>query len=165
MKDKVKKITLSAMFAAIICVATMILKVPSPLKGYINLGDCFVLLSGWTLVPCFGFLTAGIGSAIADIISGYTVYAPITFVVKGSMAIVAFYISGALKKKTGDTLAKAISGTLAEIIMILCYFAFEWVLYGVVISAANIPLNAMQGAAGLILGMLLAKILKKYKII
>ena len=62
-----KKVVTASMLAALVCVATMIIKIPSPLKGYINLGDCIVLLSGWLLSPLYGFLAAGIGSALADI--------------------------------------------------------------------------------------------------
>ena len=75
--NKTKKIVMAAMFAALCCVATMIIKIPSPLKGYINLGDCVVLLSGWMLSPAYAFLAAGIGSALADLFSGYLVYAPV----------------------------------------------------------------------------------------
>ena len=44
MKTKTQKIVSAAMLAALACVATMIIKIPSPLKGYFNLGDCVVLL-------------------------------------------------------------------------------------------------------------------------
>ena len=66
--NKTRKIVMTAMFAALCCVATMIIKIPSPLKGYLNLGDCIVLLSGFMLSPLYGFLAAGIGSALADAI-------------------------------------------------------------------------------------------------
>lgn len=70
MKTKTQKIVTASMLAALCCIATMIIKIPSPLKGYINLGDCMVLLAGWILSPVYGFVTAGIGSALADLLSG-----------------------------------------------------------------------------------------------
>ena len=79
------------MLAALTCIATMVIKIPSPLNGYLNLGDCVVLLAGWMLSPVYGFLAAGVGSALADLFSGYVVYAPATFVIKGLMALVAYY--------------------------------------------------------------------------
>ncbi|MBQ3258353.1 MAG: ECF transporter S component, partial [Oscillospiraceae bacterium] len=66
MKSNTKKIVMAALMAALACVATMIIKVPSPLKGYLNLGDCVVLTAGWMLSPIYGFLAAGLGSALAD---------------------------------------------------------------------------------------------------
>ena len=98
MKTKTQKIVIASLFTALCCVATMIIKIPSPLKGYVNLGDCIVLVAGWILSPTYGFLAAGLGSALADIFSGYVVYAPATFVIKGIMALVAYYGFKLLRK-------------------------------------------------------------------
>ena len=83
--NKTKKIVMAAMFAALCCVATMIIKIPSPLKGYLNLGDCIVLLSGFMLSPVYAFLAAGLGSALADLLGGYVAFAPATFIIKALM--------------------------------------------------------------------------------
>ena len=160
-----KRIVIASMLAALVCVATMIIKIPSPLKGYINLGDCVVLLSGWLLSPLYGFLAAGIGSALADVFSGYIAYAPATFVIKGLMAIIAYFGFRLLHKRLGSFSSRIISGTLSEIIMILGYFIFEGFLYGFVPSLVNIPANAVQGVAGLIIGIILIKLFEKNKII
>lgn len=164
METKTQKIVLSALLASLVCVATMLIKIPSPLKGYLNLGDCVVLLSGWVLSPVYGFLTAGIGSALADIFSGYIIYAPATFVIKGLMAVTAYFVFKLISKKAKNTISKIISGTLAEILMVVCYFLFEGFMYGFIPSAVNIPANAMQGVAGLILGILLVRIFEKSKL-
>ena len=160
-----KRIVTASMLAALCCVATMIIKIPSPLKGYINLGDCVVLLSGWLLSPLYGFLAAGIGSALADVFSGYITYAPATFVIKGLMAIIAYFGFRLLHKRLGSFSSRIVSGTLSEIIMILGYFIFEGFLYGFVPSLVNIPANAVQGVAGLIIGTILIKVFEKNKII
>ena len=64
-KDKLLKICVTAMFAALICVATMLIQIPSPLNGYVNFGDCFILIAAWVLGPVYGFAAGGIGSALA----------------------------------------------------------------------------------------------------
>ena len=161
--NKTRKIVLAAMFAALCCVATMIIKIPSPLKGYLNLGDCIVLLSGFMLSPVYGFLAAGLGSALADIFSGYIVYAPATFIIKGVMAIIAYFCFKRLHNKLGNTPSRIIGGIIAEIVMVLGYFVFEGFMYGFIPSAVNIPANAMQGVAGLIIGLILAKLFEKTK--
>lgn len=159
-----KKIVIAALLASLTCVATMIIKVPSPLKGYVNLGDCVVLLAGWMLSPVYGFLAAGLGSALADLFSGYVVYAPATFVIKGLMALVAFYGFKLLHNKVGNLASRIISGVVAEAVMVLGYFVFEGFLYGFAPSVVNIPANSVQGVAGLILGCVLVKIFEKSKI-
>ena len=164
MNTKTKKIVISALFAALACIATMIIKIPTPLKGYINLGDCIVLVAGWMLSPVYAFLAAALGSAFADVFSGYATYAPATFVIKGLMAIIAFYGFKLLHKKTGNLTARIISGVIAEVIMILGYFVFEGFLYGFAPSVVNIPANGIQGIANLIFGIMIIKALKKSKI-
>lgn len=163
MGAKTKKIVTAALMAALTCVATMIIKIPSPLKGYINLGDCIVLTAGWMLSPVWGFLAAGIGSALADILSGYLIYGPATFLIKGLMALVAFYGFKLLHNKCGNLISRIISGAAAEMVMIVGYFLFAGVLYGFGPALLNIPANAVQGAAGIIIGIILVKVLEKRK--
>ena len=164
MKTTTQKVVTASLIAALVCVATMIIKIPSPLKGYINLGDCIILLAGWLLSPAYGFLAAGIGSALADLFSGYVVYAPATFVIKGAMALVACFGFKLLHKKTPKLLSRIICAVLAEILMILGYFVFEGFMYGFAVSVVNIYANAVQGVAGIILGIILIKLFEKNKI-
>ena len=164
MNTRTKKIVMAAMLAALACVATMIIKIPSPLKGYLNLGDCVVLLSGWILSPLYGFLAAGLGSALADVFSGYVTYAPATFIIKGLMALIAYFVFKILQNKIGNLPSRIISGIVAEVIMVLGYFVFEGFLYGFIPSIVNIPANAMQGLAGIILGIIIIKVFEKNRI-
>lgn len=164
MKNTTQKIVMAALLAALCCVATMLIRIPSPFRGYINLGDCIVLLSGFLLPPVYGFLAAGIGSALADLFAGYVVYAPVTFVIKGIMALVAYFGVKLLSKKLPDLPSKILAGIVAELIMVAGYFVFEGCLYGFIPSAVNILPNAAQGAVSLILGIFLVKIFEKNKI-
>lgn len=163
MKNKTHKIVISSLLAALTCIATIIIKIPSPLKGYINLGDGVVLLSGWLLSPLYGFLAAGIGSSLADLFSGYATYAPATFLIKGIMALSACLIFKYLNNKTSQNISKVISAIIAEVIMISGYFIFEGFLYGFIPSLVNIIPNSIQGFAGLIVGIILSKIFEKVK--
>ena len=164
MHSKTKRIVITALMAAMVCVATMIIKIPSPMKGYLNIGDCIVLLCGWLLAPGYGFVAAGLGSALADLFSGYITYAPATFLIKGTMALIAFGCFRLMNKRIGKLPSQIIGAVLAEIVMVLGYFVFEGFMYGFVPSAVNIPPNAVQGAAGLILGIILVKVFERLKI-
>ena len=163
-KNKTTKIVMTAMFAALTCVLTMTVKIPSPLKGYVNIGDCAVLLAGWSLSPMYGFLATAVGSALADLFSGYAIYAPATFIIKGIMALIAYYASKLPLKKANGLFKKIVSGTAAELWMIIGYFVFEGFLYGFAPSLINIPANGVQGVAGVILGVILIRIFEKNKI-
>ena len=163
MNSNTKKLVMAALFAALACIATMVVMIPSPLKGYINLGDCIVLLAGWKLGPKYGFLAAGLGSGLADMFAGYMLYAPATFVIKGLMAVVAFYMFAILQKMINKATARISSAIVAEALMVIGYFGFEGVLYGFLPAAVNIPANAVQGVAGVIVGCILIKLFEKVK--
>ena len=164
MKTKTQKIVITSMLTALICIATMAIKIPSPLKGYLNLGDGAVLLSGWLLSPVYGFFAAGLGSALADLFLGYAVYAPATFIIKGIMALSACLIFKHLKTKVNKFLSFIISGIIAEILMVSGYYIFEGFMYGFIPSIVNILPNIIQGFAGLIVGIIITKIFEKIKI-
>lgn len=164
MYSKTKRIVMTALMASLVCVATMIIKVPSPMQGYINLGDCVVLLCGWLLAPGYGFVAAGLGSALADVFSGYVTYAPATFLIKGTMALLMFACFKLMNKSVGKLPSQIIGGIIAEIVMVSGYYVFEGFLYGFIASVVNIPANAVQGVAGVIVGVVLIKVFEKFKI-
>ncbi len=159
-QNKLYKHVLCALFMALTCVATLAIHIPSPMEGYVNLGDCIVLLSGWIFGPVYGFLAGGIGSALADLLLGYGHYVPGTLIIKGLMAVIAALIYRALSKKT--KWSEVIGGVLAEIWMVGGYFIYASLLLGKGLAAASsIPGNLVQGAVGLVAGVLLIQILRR----
>ena len=154
-KKELLKLVLTAMFAALAYVATTIIQIPIPATGgYINLGDCVVLLGAFLLGPIYGALAGGIGSALADILSGYAQYAIGTFVIKAAMAAIAALIYYALKSKI--KISSPIAAIIGEIIMIAGYFIYESVFLGYGLgAAAAIPGNAIQAVAGAVSSVLL----------
>lgn len=150
---KVRQLVLAALFAALCYVMTLVIQVPSPMQGYVNLGDCAVLLSAWVLGPLYGGAAAGIGSMLADLLTGYGYYAPGTFAIKLLMAVAAALIFQALQNRSSHNLlvSQVASGVVAEIIMVAGYFGYASVLLGKgLAAAASIPGNIVQGVFGLV---------------
>ena len=163
--SKIKVITCCAMFCALCFVSTLLIIIPLP-NGYVNAGDVFVLLSGWCM-GYIGIVSASIGSALADILSGYTFYSPATFVIKGLVALVCYTIylitKKAIKKDKFDFLLRAISAICAEIVMVVGYFLFETALYGVAGGILSVLGNLMQGGFCAVLATLVVSVLYKVK--
>ncbi len=162
--QKMQRLVTAALFAAIICVATFIVKIPSPAtNGYFNLGDCFVILSGMLLSPVYGILAAGLGSALADILSGYAQYAPATFVIKATMALAVYFIIKAFNGRF-QSVSRLCAGFAAEAVMVLGYFGYEAVIlsYGVA-AAGSIFSNVMQGLVGIAAAFAISAAISKSK--
>ena len=154
---KLVRLVFTGLLTALVCVATIVIKIPTPTNGYVNIGDGMVLVSGWLLGPAYGFFAAGIGSALADLLNGYGSYVAGTLLIKGLMAFVA-----ALLLRKGSVLSRVIGAFLAEAIMVGGYFLYESTLLGYgLAAAASIPGNGVQGGMGLIFGLLLYRVLDK----
>ncbi len=163
-KELLRKQVLTAMFTALICAATMLIQIPTPMtNGYVNVGDCFVLAAGWFLGPWYGLFAGGVGSALADLISGYAHYIPGTFVIKGLMAMVAALLSRKLLAKLPMRVGRLIGALAAELIMVSGYFLYAWAILGKAVTAAvtSIPSNLLQGTVGIVGGMMLIEILDR----
>lgn len=168
---KLIRLVLTALFTALTAVATAVIQIPSPMQGYVNLGDVVVLLSAWMLGPLYGVFAAGVGSALADLLTGYAYYAPGTLVIKAATALVAYALFAAFGKKFTEkagkrVFARVVSGVAAEAVMVLGYFGYAALLLGKgLAAAASIPGNCVQGAVGLVVGLLLTELLLTNKAI
>ncbi len=155
----VRILTTSALFAALCCMATTILVVPSPTGGYMNLGDTIVLLGAYLLGPFWGAVAGGFGSALADLMAGYPIYAPATFLIKALMATLAGLLYCALHKTSWSMVVCA---ALAEAIMVTGYWLYDGLLLGSLAgSAVGIPSNLLQGLFGATASTLLAAAFRK----
>ncbi|HML36462.1 MAG TPA: ECF transporter S component [Bacillota bacterium] len=167
-KDRTTKIILTGLMMAMIVVATMILVIPNPFTtGYIHLGDAMIFLSVLILGWKHGALASGVGSALADILVGYAIWAPWTLVIKGIMgAVMGLFILKAMHKPGksifGVPLYQLIGMILAGLFMAAGYYVAEGIIYGnFVVAALGIPWNILQFSVGTVIATILAAALYK----
>ena len=161
MENKTKKIVMTALFAALACVATMSIRIPTPgTSGYIHPGDAIVILAGIILGPAYGFLAAGIGSCLADLLGGYFVYVPITFAIKGLVALFAALAYKKIAKDSKTAWAGVFAGGIIDMVLVAGggYCLCEFFLYGTA-AFLSVPSNLIQGASGLIISLILYPLL------
>ncbi len=153
-----KDLAAIGMGAATVAVTTMFLKVPTPATGgYLNLGDVVVIFLGLRLGWRNGFIASGLGSAIADLMCGYVVFMPVTFVAKGLEGGVAGFVG---HKKS--SLLIQVSGALAgAALMILLYSLWNWMILGYAPAIASVPGNLLQGFLGVTGAILLERAFNK----
>ena len=163
MDTRLKKIITAAVFAALTCAATMLIQIPTLTKGYVNLGDGIVILAGWICGAPWGFAAAGLGSALADILSGYALYAPATFIIKGLIALIAAAIMYAFKERL--FIGRVVSAVTAELFMAMGYFLYEWIFItgSFEASVIGIPENLIQGTVGVLASVTVMTALERTK--
>lgn len=157
-----RKLTLTAVFMALSCVATMVIRIPT-MAGYTNLGDGVVLLGAYFLGPVYGFAAGGIGSMLADMFAGYAMYMPGTLIIKGGLAWIGAMVARAISKGQVPGLKAIIpAGIVGETWMVLGYWGFESLILGNgAASLASIPNNIAQGVMGVVISAILFSLLKK----
>lgn len=138
-----------------LCGATLLLtllSIPLPSGyGYVNLGDAGVFLCACLLPGGLGALAAGVGAALADLILGWAVYAPVTLLVKGLTALLA----GLALRRAGK--AALPLSLLCCLLIPLGYFLYETILLTAPVAAVNVLPNALQAAIGAALGTLVGR--------
>ena len=165
---RTKRLVMTALFAALGCAATMVVKVPSPTGGYMNLGDTAVLLGAYCLGPVYGAAAGGVGPAMADLLGGYPVYVPATLIIKAIMGTTAGLLYKVLRRRgIPGVIACGVAG---EVPMVLGYWLFDAALVcagGTAFTAAlsgasaGIPSNLVQAAFGAAASTLLLAALRR----
>jgi uncharacterized membrane protein len=167
MKDKILKITYGGILSAVVMLATYAIKIPIPNSmGYFNLGDGVIFGIAAILGP-FAAITAGLGSALADLAYSVPIYIPATFLIKGAMG----FLSGMILMKKPDLrwFWQIILFAACEIIMIGGYFLYEYLLFDLSqgkagYALAALPLNSLQGVAGIALGLAIVPLARRIKL-
>ena len=142
-ENKIKTLAKYGVFTAIIAMLTLFASIPLPSGAggaYLNAGDAAIYVAAYMLGPVGGFVTAAVGSAVADMLHGAMIYAPATFIIKGLMGLVAGFLYKRIRH--GAPL-------VAGMIMPAGYFLFEFILFR---ESALFGLwtNAIQYAFGVI---------------
>lgn len=150
-------IALSALFIALIVMATTFVHIPTGVQGYIHIGDSMIFLAIMMMPSYRGVVVGGLGSALADIYSGYVSFAPLTFIVKLLMGLVFFMI---VSKNRQSFKLRILAFVAASVIMIAGYFFGEAVMFGSIASGIpEIPMNAIQAVGSAIVFEVVYKVL------
>ncbi|GAB6087104.1 ECF transporter S component [Alkaliphilus crotonatoxidans] len=168
-QNSVQDLTLLGLLTALVAVSTMIISIPVPsTEGFIHLGDSMIFLTAIIFGKRKGAIAAGLGSALADILLGYTHWALPTLVIKGLMG----YWVGAIARQNEDQLLQIRNITallVGALWMVFGYFIAGAALKGsFLVSLTSVPANLLQGFGGALLfvpigiGFAKTKYLKKY---
>jgi uncharacterized membrane protein len=130
-------------FGAFTCVVTMVIAFPIPAtNGFINIGDAVVMITGLMFGPIIGGIAGGIGSSLADLFLGYGIYAPATLIIKGLEGFLVGLIANP-KKKYKWNYRDYIGVVIGGFIMVIGYFLYEIMLYGIPSALYEFILNSI----------------------
>lgn len=150
--SNIKKLTITALFTALVCIATLSIQIPVPAtNGYIHPGDALIFVAALFLGAHYGMVAGGLGSALADLISGYVFWAPWTFIIKGIMGLIVGKIAHYERGKlfTWKNIFAMLCGVC---IMVAGYLLVSSTMQGGWAAAiSSVPANIIQGVGGVAL--------------
>lgn len=151
--DDVKKIVLSAMFIALVTVATYI-GIPWPLAagGYMHLGTLVALVIAIGFGKKYGAIAGGVGMALFDIFSAYTMWAPGTLIVRliTGYAVGSIAYDSSSEQQGTNFLRNLIAIVVGAFIMMSGYYLYEAVfLTDFRVALTSISGNLIQFTLGL----------------
>ena len=160
--DTVLKIALAAVFAALVCIATIIFVIPIPAThGYFNLGETVIYAATLLFGPFVGGFAGGVGAGLADIISGYSQFAPGTFVIKSLEGLIVGFLNRKMMHVTKKpSIAAVVAIVVGGLEMVAGYFIYEvGVLNYVSFDAlGEVPFNIVQMVVGLVVAVPVVRI-------
>src|SRR5512139_208582 len=116
------KIMLGTVFAALVCVVTVLFTLPIPAtNGYFNLGESIIYIAALTFGPFVGAI-AGSGAAIADVVLGFYAFAPGTVTIKVLEGLIVGAINKRMKRENRSTTLSATASIIrGGVVMIMGY--------------------------------------------
>lgn len=160
--NRAKILTLSAVLAALVFVATAYLpRIPIPANmGYVHIGDAFIYLAAAILPTPYACAVGAIGAGLADATTGYMLYVPATVIIK---ILYAFFFSA---KKPKILCARNMLATVpAGAVCVVGYYLYEVIIYkSFAVPVANMPFNLMQAVASGILFIIIGFIFDRFKL-
>lgn len=153
-----KVMAMSAMFTALITVATAFIKVPHPF-GYTHAGDAFVYLSACNLPTPYGIIASALGGGLADLISGYPQWILPTMIIKSLNAVPFVLCRYFLKKSNKDIKIINIPNIIMLVpttaITTLGYFVANYLIYGIGGAMAELAIWWVQPTMAAVLFVLI----------
>lgn len=161
--SKTKTLVINALFIAITLAATMFINLRLPIMGnggLIHLGNVPLFIAAFVYGRRTGAIAGAFGMGLFDLISGWTAWAPFTFIIVGTMGYLAGLISEKVPGKR--VLVNTLAVVVALIIKIVGYYFVEVILYSNWIQPfGSIPGNVLQVVVAGIIVVPLAGRLKK----
>lgn len=148
----------NAIFIALVAAGTIVIQVPMPAtEGFVNVGDAVIFLAALLLGPLPALVAGGLGSALADLLTGYAHWAPWTLVIKGIEGWIAAAIGFHAFHHRGSAIGLPTLGMVAAAAwMVAGYLVAAIIMYGTAGALASVPGNLVQGGISIVAATALA---------
>ncbi len=145
----IRRITVTALMAALIFVLTAVPRIPVPATGgYVHLGDAGITFAAYAFGPLVAMFAGGAGTALADLL-GFPQWAVFSLIVHGLQG----WVMGSIVRRKLNLLTIVLSVAAGTLIVIVGYFGAGVILMGVGVATSELLPNTIQGLSGGLVGI------------
>lgn len=159
--EQVKSLTITAFGIALVYVFTWLINIRLPFApngGLIHLGNVPLFIFAIIFGKKTGAIAGGVGMGLFDLVSGWTLWAPFTFVIVGCMG----FVMGLITEKKKGYGWYVVAMAAACVIKIAGYYVAEGIIYGNWITpVTSIPGNLLQIGVAAVIVLIVIVPLKK----
>ena len=150
---------ISATFSALVFVITAYLHIPT-YNGYVHCGDGLIFLAACVLPMPYSIIVGALGAMLADLLTGFAIWAPGSMIIKGLLALLFTCKSNKILTKRNLVMLLP-----AALISAAGYYLYEALITGSFIaSLSGIPGSIIQAVASSILFIVAGLAMDKYNI-
>lgn len=165
-KFTTKDIVETSLLIALVFIATRFINIRLPIAsngGLVHLGNAMLFISAIVFGNKKGACSGAFGMALFDLLSEWAIWAPFTFIIRGVMGYIIGSIAWSKNKQGNSVITNIIAISISGVWMVIGYYITECILYGNYIQPiGSIPGNITQIVVGIIIGIPISKVLKRY---
>lgn len=167
-KTRTLDMILSGMGIALVFVATLLLNIKLPITangGLVHLGTGMLFTFAILFGPKKGAIAGAFGMGLFDLVSGWTLWAPISLVARGLQGYVVGRIAWTRYRNGSSTTINVLAMSVSVPIMLAVYYVGESILFkSWLVPFASIPGNLVQNIVGIAVALPVCVLLKKTRL-
>ena len=158
-KKRIKLMCLSGILSALVFAITAYLHIPT-YNGYVHCGDGVIFIAACILPMPYSIVVGVLGAMLADLLTGFAIWAPGSMIIKGLLALL--FVCKSNKIITKRNLIMLLP---AALISAAGYYLYEALITGSFIaSLSGIPGSLVQALASSIVFVAIGLAMDRYNI-
>ena len=148
---------IAGIFSALVFVITAYLHIPT-YNGYVHCGDGLIFVAACILPMPYSIVVGVLGAMLADLLTGFAIWAPGSMIIKGLLALLFTCKSNKIITKRNLIMLLP-----AALISAAGYYLYEVLITGSFIaSLSGIPGSLVQAAASSVVYVVIGATMDKY---
>lgn len=148
---------IAGIFSALVFVITAYLHIPT-YNGYVHCGDGLIFIAACILPMPYSIVVGVLGAMLADLLTGFAIWAPGSMIIKGLLALLFTCKSNKIITKRNLIMLLP-----AALISAAGYYLYEVLITGSFIaSLSGIPGSLVQAAASSVVYVVIGATMDKY---